>query len=164
MCEGVSEEARYGRLTADTLGAGRGRRGAASRLEDVGWRCGRRLLAAGGQAGAVLSRVAYSVAAQCAGCGGCGAGDFFEAVPGGAWQEMEEERAFLARVVWRVAVDRAAEERGIGGGCCGDGVAAVERGRRIGRRLEMRGRCCGRLIRVAGGVAAAAAAELRWKR
>ncbi|HWW22596.1 MAG TPA: RNA polymerase sigma factor [Edaphobacter sp.] len=36
---------------------------------------------------------------------------FLKLYRGGAWRRMEDERAFLARTVWRVALDRAPKEK-----------------------------------------------------
>ena len=94
-------------LTADTLRQGEVEE-SSSRLEDVGLDGARQAafsLLVDRQARFVY-RVVYSVLRNVADAEDAVQETFLKLYRTGAWQEMEEEKAYLARVAWRVAVDR----------------------------------------------------------
>ena len=56
-------------------------------------------------------RVAYSVLRNAQDAEDVVQDTFFKLHRSGAWQQMQDERAFLARAAWRLAVDRIAKPR-----------------------------------------------------
>ena len=56
-------------------------------------------------------RVAYAVVRQVQDAEDVVQETFLKLYRTGAWEEMVEEKAYLARVTWRIAVDRAAQRR-----------------------------------------------------